>query len=115
MSMKNGLSIPYWDFLVLNQIIYVTSLYFLEILSIPYWDFLVLNRFIKLKVKRYRKRTFNSLLGFSSFESSGFAESFADIDESFNSLLGFSSFESYIIEDHEIDSDAHFQFPIGIF
>ena len=40
------------------------------VLSIPYWDFLVLNPFkAYLNAKFRRGGTFNSLLGFSSFES----------------------------------------------
>ena len=38
-------------------------------LSIPYWDFLVLNLSVYFVKNYIRSWTFNSLLGFSSFES----------------------------------------------
>ena len=40
---KNGLSIPYWDFLVLNLSVIGGASKHGNLLSIPYWDFLVLN------------------------------------------------------------------------
>jgi len=64
------------------------------ILSIPYWDFLVLNQLLKLRVMNMEIETFNSLLGFSSFESNRELVLFAFDVVAFNSLLGFSSFES---------------------
>ena len=40
---KAALSIPYWDFLVLNHLGYDFEILDSYVLSIPYWDFLVLN------------------------------------------------------------------------
>ena len=57
-------------------------------LSIPYWDFLVLNLHLAVSSK-------SSLTPF-------------------NSLLGFSSFESLTKRTFDLD-ELSFQFPIGIF
>ena len=68
------------------------------ILSIPYWDFLVLNpEALRYLIISYLK-AFNSLLGFSSFESP-LVVLLVRLRklQPFNSLLGFSSFESYIV------------------
>ena len=61
-----------------------------QYLSIPYWDFLVLNPNTVGKEVYVMEETFNSLLGFSSFES------------------GVSRYGPGI-------TAANFQFPIGIF
>ena len=58
---------------------------------------------------------FNSLLGFSSFESTASSQKVQDINISFNSLLGFSSFESQPMRVKDIAEHIGFQFPIGIF
>ena len=85
------LSIPYWDFLVLNLRLRISMVQRRKSqLSIPYWDFLVLNRRLLKLLSVLRYSTFNSLLGFSSFES-------------FWLLLDFSA------------PSFSFQFPIGIF
>ena len=59
-------------------------------LSIPYWDFLVLNRASFSLGEKIYVLTFNSLLGFSSFESD-------------------------IIYNGGKSKNLYFQFPIGIF
>ena len=85
------LSIPYWDFLVLNlAAINSNNKMLLTWLSIPYWDFLVLNHNYKTWLGAFWEYTFNSLLGFSSFES-------------------FTNVEIKTIRGNS------FQFPIGIF
>ena len=67
---KEKLSIPYWDFLVLNLTLLPVLGFLTHIhLSIPYWDFLVLNRLSHLLFGLKKTFSFNSLLGFSSFES----------------------------------------------
>ena len=63
------LSIPYWDFLVLNLPKLSWKFKTKPILSIPYWDFLVLNQKEFPRRRRLYPTAFNSLLGFSSFES----------------------------------------------
>ena len=64
----------------------------LHLLSIPYWDFLVLNQgYVVIDDESRSVSSFNSLLGFSSFESAA-GEA---VVEAFNTM--------------------HFQFPIGIF
>ena len=89
---KNILSIPYWDFLVLNRYKKLSKIeQAIEELSIPYWDFLVLNPEIKAMREFAKKLSFNSLLGFSSFES------------------------VYILSKKPQRKKANFQFPIGIF
>ena len=84
-------------------------------LSIPYWDFLVLNLFSASTFEEIVEYTFNSLLGFSSFESEPSGPASSSTLDPFNSLLGFSSFESgsYTIALPKWWLD--FQFPIGIF
>ena len=63
-----------------------------------------------------RRYTFNSLLGFSSFESTYWFHLNTMRIFPFNSLLGFSSFES---TSQKLGGDflklSNFQFPIGIF
>jgi len=67
-------------------------------LSIPYWDFLVLNLTAVRRNLCTVANSFNSLLGFSSFESYENADFQVKIKVTFNSLLGFSSFESIAAE-----------------
>ena len=114
---------------------------YLAVVSIPYWDFLVLNHVQRRKKIGYERYAFNSLLGFSSFESR--VEELSKIDgvkafnsllgfssfesltvrllsyfirrASFNSLLGFSSFESVLAGNPIHTGRGVFQFPIGIF
>ena len=89
------LSIPYWDFLVLNQDAYSIegdSVYlpFNSLLGFSSFESAVANMYCVVFVDR----SFNSLLGFSSFESSNSKKLRKNKKLSFNSLLGFSSFES---------------------
>ena len=88
------LSIPYWDFLVLNRFCIFCRWFLLFCLSIPYWDFLVLNLPVLMNFSHHHSSSFNSLLGFSSFESNETRIVLDVQDLTFNSLLGFSSFES---------------------
>ena len=85
------------------------------ILSIPYWDFLVLNLCRVGKKAFTMLKAFNSLLGFSSFESGFFQVSYCVPVNAFNSLLGFSSFESKGKKYTVTIPKENFQFPIGIF
>ena len=67
------------------------------LLSIPYWDFLVLNQKEAHNMHGLPEEAFNSLLGFSSFESDTYTVELSFHVFSFNSLLGFSSFESLMV------------------
>ena len=85
-------------------------------LSIPYWDFLVLKHKRILYNEFDSFLTFNSLLGFSSFETYGVPPGAKQaVRTTFNSLLGFSSFETGANKAMAHTTIQTFQFPIGIF
>ena len=110
-----SLSIPYWDFLILNRIRFHLSRGSLFSLSIPYWDFLILNQSLIGLNLCLLVVTFNSLLGFSNFESASSRKQSLRAQ-----WLSIPYWDFLILNPTSVAikysfANVSFQFPIGIF